>query len=109
MLNIRIELWPYGDKSKAKVLGECRIANDDTGTRRLGNYTATILTPRGKVLTTGKVTGFPRLELDSWHLLRRVLQALLGDEPRREETGGEKGEGRASDGASLDVETQHGE
>jgi hypothetical protein len=38
MLKIKIELWPFGDESKKRTLGELDIWNDATGTADFGNY-----------------------------------------------------------------------
>ena len=38
MLKVTIELWPYGDESKAKELSTIYIANDGKGTVEEGNY-----------------------------------------------------------------------
>jgi len=38
MLNVIIELWPFGDKEQKRTLGEFQIANDGTGSMGFGNY-----------------------------------------------------------------------
>ena len=38
MLRINIELHPYGNKDKAKILSSFDIANDGTGNDDFGNY-----------------------------------------------------------------------
>lgn len=38
MIKVTIELFPYGDESKAKELSTIYIANDGKGTSEKGNY-----------------------------------------------------------------------
>jgi hypothetical protein len=38
MLNVVVELWPYGYKSGKKELADFQIANTGTGTFASGNY-----------------------------------------------------------------------
>lgn len=38
MLNIVIELWPYGSDLTKTTIGGFQIANDGTGTKDSGNY-----------------------------------------------------------------------
>jgi hypothetical protein len=42
MLYVRIELWPFGNRERARLLQEMHIANDATGDREAGNYRAAI-------------------------------------------------------------------
>lgn len=98
MIYVRVELWPRGNRSGAKVLGEATIANAG-GTRNRGNYQVKvskrggfkavpgdfedpermrILLPRkSSVWRYGHVLGFARLSLNSWHLLYRALKTIL--------------------------------
>ncbi len=38
MLNIVIEIWPYGDSASKREIGGFQLANDGTGDRIVGNY-----------------------------------------------------------------------
>jgi hypothetical protein len=38
MLVIKVELWPYGDESRAEQIATGVIANDGTGTAEVGRY-----------------------------------------------------------------------
>lgn len=38
MVYVRIEIWPGGRRSLARVLGEATITNDGTGSEDTGNY-----------------------------------------------------------------------
>ncbi len=83
MIVIRMELWPRGDRSRAKHLGTATIANVG-GSQSVGNYRAELST-RGnnpRPWRSGSVTGFPRLRLGAWDLLFRALQAIVGDRNR---------------------------
>jgi hypothetical protein len=87
MIVIRAELWPYGEPPR-KHLGTAVIGNDGTGSIRTGNYDIwlgnqdeqdpwrIILNREDQVLNQLRVEGFPRQELDHWHLLGRALSEL---------------------------------
>lgn len=81
MLVVKIELWPHGDESRARVLGRAEIANDGSGTRTRGNYVVRLF----RDMTTQTewrsaiVTGFPRLRLGAFDLLFRALVNTVGN------------------------------
>jgi len=86
MIYIRIEMWPKGDKTKARLLGEGQIANVG-GTAANGNYTVKLLKSPEYAKTSGTwksghVEGFPRVRLGPWDLLLRALQSCVGDRNR---------------------------
>jgi len=88
-LYIRIELWPQGDQSKARLMGEAMLANDGAGTPDAGSYKFAIAKStamgakkpgpwRGAV-----VTGWPRQSkaVGVWDLLHKAQGAALSDRP----------------------------
>jgi hypothetical protein len=79
VIYIRMELWPKGDKSRAQLLGEARIANSGTGTRLRGTYTYEIKGRAGMPLRRGALADFPRKQLLGWDLLTRVLALAFGE------------------------------
>ena len=81
MLVIKIELWPFGDESRKKVLGLATIVNDGTGTHELGNYDCRILQKggKGKAIRKGRVEGFSRITNGPWNLVLRALYKMLVD------------------------------
>lgn len=98
MVYVRIELWPGGDKAKAKLLQEVKIANDATGDLAAGNYDVTVshsTTYKGKGFTDvlapkpaeiwkiGRVLGFDRAQSPA-HLVRAAISAALSSPRRRE-------------------------
>ncbi len=79
MVVVKIEIHPCGDATRARQIGEVRIANDGTGTAEFGNYDVELLhsgawwgTPG--VYRRGKVLRFAR-NLSPYHLLARALKA----------------------------------
>lgn len=90
MLYVRIELWPMGNREKARLLGEAEIANDgESPDPALGNYVARLLkspeyAKRPGTWKTGRVTGFQRTSRfqGPWDLLLRVLLSAVGDRNR---------------------------
>lgn len=88
MIYIKVELWPCGDKSRARTLGEARIANVG-GTSTQGKYLAQLSKVGGfkadalaapklpNTLRTVAIDGFPRKRLYAWDLLLRVLASAF--------------------------------
>ena len=78
MLRITVELVPWGDDYLARPIGKMFIGNDSSGTLEEGNYfvKASHMSQDGKVITR-EVKGFPRKELDAWHLLQQALEVCL--------------------------------
>ncbi len=78
MLVIKIELWPGGDKSRARSLGEAEIANVG-GDAQIGDYAVRLLKWGGgrRTWKKGEVRGFPRLRLGPWDLLYRALASIV--------------------------------
>jgi hypothetical protein len=73
MIYVRIELWPKGDKKKAKLLGQAFIANDATGTPTRGNYKAIMTDKRNRPFRAAIVKNFPRKVKNSFDLLKLIL------------------------------------
>lgn len=85
MIHIRMELWPGGDKSKAKSLGEAIIHLRETrNNKEIGNYTfkifkGTFFSPSQGTWKKESVEGFPRLSkrFGPWDLLTMCLNKAL--------------------------------
>lgn len=81
MLVIHIELWPGGDGSRRRKLGQINIGNDGTGTEAIGNYivaashTGEHFEKKSGPYKVGQVVGFPR-KLSPYRLLARALKAI---------------------------------
>lgn len=97
MIYVKVELWPFGDRTKAKPLGEMYIANDATGSLTRGNYKAILKNSVGRTFRACKVADFPRKRLNVYDLMFRVLRTAVGDrnEPKTKKSKREltKGEG----------------
>jgi hypothetical protein len=79
MLRVLIELWPGGDSSRAKSIGEAEIVNVG-GDAETGDYHVRLL--RGsdrQTWKTGRVIGFRRLERGAWELLYRAIASVVED------------------------------
>jgi len=82
VLVVKLLLWPQGDESRARQLGEVRIINDATGDETHGNYRVELL-HAGKFWgkpgnwKSGRVLGWMR-ELSPYHLLLAALEATIG-------------------------------
>lgn len=88
MIYVRIELWPKGDKTRAKLLGEATIKNDGAQHKRTagqrGSYWADFWTGAGREkgsrsFRIAYVNDFPRKSLLVWDLLMRALVIALDD------------------------------
>lgn len=79
MIEVIIKLNVHGLRKKEKLLGFIAIANDDKGTRKLGNYDYAIshagiyLGKRKEPFKKGKIKNFPR-HLSPYRLVARVLK-----------------------------------
>lgn len=79
MIVVNIELWPGGDKTRARPIGVVTVANDGTGTPVAGNYKYALshagayFGRRKEPFKRGKVRGFPR-RLSPYRLLARVFK-----------------------------------
>jgi hypothetical protein len=102
MLVIKIELWPRGDRTKAREIGRTYIANVGGDTER-GDYEAAVcrrgttsqlatdpdwyhrtpmpLDPSGpKATRTGSVHDYPRQSYNVWRLVIRALLSCFPEE-----------------------------
>lgn len=83
MIVVTIEIWPFGNPVKRKLLGVAKICNDLTGDEKYGNYTVH-LSHAGKYLNTKKGTWksgkveHHRRSLSPYHLVCKALKAALG-------------------------------
>jgi hypothetical protein len=90
MIYVRIEMWPGGDKNRARLLGEGTITNVGSGERAAGNYEIRLAkSPEyakpanvGKPWRIGVISGFPRQRLGPWDLLLRCLAVCVGGRNR---------------------------
>ncbi len=83
MVVVKIELWPHGDESKARQIGEARIAlqsvNQDAS---VGSYDVELRHSgcywgRPGNWKTGKLDAHTR-ELSPYHLVMRAIAACIG-------------------------------
>lgn len=92
MIYVRMEMWPRGDRTRARLLGEGTITNAG-GNEAFANYDCVLLkspeyskTPGDPAKPTAKTTwkrtsikGFPRSRLGPWDLLFRCLRMAIGN------------------------------
>jgi len=80
MIEVRFTLLPKGDKKRKRLLGIICIANDGTGTTKVGNYNYAIshtgkflFKSKTNIYKKGKVKGFPRNK-SVYRLLSRIFK-----------------------------------
>lgn len=78
MLIVKLELWPGGDRKRAKDLGLVRIERvDDSQMPDFGSYLV-IGEPKDEAGTssvTAEVPEFPR-KLGAWELVKRAVESM---------------------------------
>lgn len=81
MIVVRVELWPFGDKTRARHLGTAVIANDGTGDPQTGNYWVKLYGKgeKRRLWRETVVADFPRKRLLVWDLLYRALKNVVGE------------------------------
>lgn len=78
MIDIKINMMPFGQQEYLRLLGAIHISNDGTGTLTKGNYKYKIV-HKGRVYRTGEIKGFPRRQKNVIWLLKRVLEDALNE------------------------------
>jgi hypothetical protein len=83
MINVVLELWPFGLPKNKKRLGRIKIANVG-GTPDRGNYLIRIYNKEGTEVRTTRVFNFPRRTKSAIELLALALKASgYGREARK--------------------------
>lgn len=78
MLEVKIDLVPWGDRTLTKQIGYAKIWNDATGTVETGNYGFEVRDEGGDIVTRGEYKGHKRTD-SVFHLLRDILNQELND------------------------------
>lgn len=71
MIYVRVELWPFGQKEKARVIGEMTVGNIG-GTDEVSDYQVKATDDRGTGFK-GLIFGHDRNQ-SIWALLRKALE-----------------------------------
>jgi hypothetical protein len=71
MIYVRVELWPFGQKEKAKVIGEMTVSNYG-GTEELSDYEVEATDNRGTGFTSC-IVGHDRSQ-SIWALIKRAIE-----------------------------------
>jgi hypothetical protein len=82
MLQVTVELWPFGDPDAAtrKHLGKVEIVNVG-GDRAQASYKVRVFDEAGEQIATGHLEDYPRCAATVWDLVARgVATALAGEE-----------------------------
>lgn len=81
MIVVRVEMWPHGDHTRARLIGCLWIDNDGTGTEQIGSYnvaashTGEYLRRNKDVWKEGRVEHFLR-RLNPYRLVAAALRAI---------------------------------
>lgn len=82
MLVVKLEVWPGGDKSRARRIGQMQISNKSDLTP-FSAYTARIVDAKGVVLATGMYVYEHARAAGAWRLVQSVLAEVPHDMWRR--------------------------
>lgn len=95
MIVISVELWPLGDVTRRRLIGQAAIINDGShlGNPNRGNYDVFVvkkssLTVPGwwrephRFYRRGRVENYPRLRWTVWFLIQKALNGALGEPPK---------------------------
>jgi hypothetical protein len=75
MINIELEMFPYGFKENKYNIGKIKITNDASGTKTIGHYDVVFYQKGGqKIWRQTRVENFPRLRLGIYDILFRALK-----------------------------------
>jgi len=72
MIDIRIDLVPFGFRKHTRQIGYIKIWNDATGTYEIGNYGYRIEDEEGNIVQSGEYKGFKR-DKGIFLLLKEIL------------------------------------
>lgn len=75
MIVVKVELHS-AITGEVRTIAKAEIANEGTGSKTVGNYTARFMGRRGTVNRIGHVTGHRRLALSVWSLIRKALEGV---------------------------------
>jgi len=91
MIVVKIEMWPKGQRERAREIGRTFIYNDG-GTDELGDYEVRVCR-RGRLerttqqivdgegfTRTGRIENYPRLAFNVWRLVLRALRSAFPEE-----------------------------
>jgi hypothetical protein len=77
MIEVKIDLVPFGIRNAARQIGYIKIVNDGTGNAEIGNYYYEVEDEYFKVIATGEYKNFHREE-GIFSLLEKVLNDYNG-------------------------------
>jgi hypothetical protein len=84
MIVVKLEMWPFGDESKAYPLGRTYIWNKGSGTQERGDYGVAVAKKGGvdrmNPLRSGTIENYPRLSYSVWRLIIRALKSAFPEE-----------------------------
>ncbi|MFW6046955.1 MAG: hypothetical protein ACOCP4_04125 [Candidatus Woesearchaeota archaeon] len=75
MLRITVEIVPFGDELRSRVIGKGWISNDGTGNNNSGNYNCTFIEKDRNVEYDLKLKNFDR-KMGFWKLIREALKKI---------------------------------
>ncbi len=81
MIVVRIEMWPGGNKARARLLGLILIVNDGKGDQETGHYNVTVSSKRAIKALEEKKDPSPFVKtarVENWKRKARTIYALVG-------------------------------
>jgi hypothetical protein len=76
MIEIIVNLVPFGIRSRTRQIASMKIWNDATGDHETGNYGYKMMNEKGRVVSAGELKGFKR-ERGVQYLIKEILDDAL--------------------------------
>ena len=79
MIVVKVELWPGGDRKRAREIGRMTITNDGTShSPRRGDYGVKLMRKgtTNRIQRQGDVKGHARQSYSVWVLVKKALDAV---------------------------------
>jgi len=77
MIEVKIDLVPFGIYSSTRQIGFIKIVNDATGNAEIGNYKYELRDDRDNIILSGEYKGFKRAG-GIFLLLKEILDDCFG-------------------------------
>lgn len=82
MIRVTVELWPWGDESKKRLLATADVFNNKRGDTHTGYYGFRIRNAGGRMMREGTMINGYKRRYTVWWLLANILHAAFPDKDK---------------------------